>query len=287
MSDEENAQTTPASPDSDHTAPKLVVEPTYTAPDGSVYVHRDLLKVVEPWATEQHIGPAVAHERFGDIESFVGYITRFQTGEVPDSGPFITWNERGIKAVLDYHEHTGNDGAGRCQWVAEYPFVFAPEWAAWAGIANGRSVTQRELVEFIEEHRADVTIPNSADLLDLLRNLRGNVQATAQAELRPNGTTDISFAQTKTVEGVAKKVEVPSQINVGLPVLKGHVSDEGRPVRYQLDVPLRVNISDDGKLAFHLHISNVERILEDVFGERVSQARELLGDGWAVWRATV
>ena len=284
MGNEDNAGTTPAAPDSEHTAPHLVVDPTYTAPDGSVYVHRDLVQVVQPWATEQHIGPAVAHERFGDIDSFVAYVKQYQTLE---SGPFVTWNERGLKAVLDYHQYVGDDGAGRCQWVAEYPFLFAPEWAAWAGIANGRSVTQRELVEFIEEHRADVTIPNSADLLDLLRNLRGNVQATAQAELRPNGTTDISFAQTKTVEGVAKKVEVPSQINVGLPVLKGHVNDDGRPVRYQLDVPLRVNVSDDGKLAFHLHISNVERILEDVFGERVSQAKELLGDGWSVWRAAV
>lgn len=254
----------------DSIAPHLVLDPYYEAKNGAIYVHQDLRQVRAPWEDEGHIPPLKAHERFGDIESWAAYLQRFQ------QHPLVTWNRRGLRAVLDYH---GDDGTpGRCQWTAEAPFLFAPEWEAWTGIAHGRGIAHKPAVEFLEDHQEDIREPDAVILMALLRSLRGNVQAKAETTLRPDGTTAVTFAQDKTVRG-AGEVELPEYITIGIPVLYG------KPDGVRVKVRLRASVDNEAHLALRFSIPAATRVLEETCIAQRDAAAELLGEGYTILRA--
>ena len=263
------------------TAPRLAIAPYYRDPvSGAVYVHRDLDQREKPWEAEAHIGPINTMERFGDVESWVGYVQRFAgTDEWP---PLLTWNKHGFTAILDYHSNS--EDAGRCQWQAACPFVLSPEWRAWMALANGQPLSQRQAVEKLEDLAADIIDPTPADLVPILRNLRATVNATANTELRPDGTTSVAFTQDKTLKA-AGNVDLPAQFKIAVRALTGHVDAAGKPVLYGLDVRVRVSVDDAAKLAFRFAIPGAERVLEAVYADRVAAAKALLGDGFSLLRA--
>lgn len=271
--------THPTDPDKVSTASRLAIAATYQDPvTKALYVHKDLDQVAGPWEQEQHIPPVSVLEKFGDVESWVAYIQRW--GGAATGSRLLTWSAVGLKAVLDYHGDAllGLETAEqRCTWLASHPFTKSTQWQQWLDFANGHARSQRETIERLEDLGEDIVEPSQADLLNLLRALRASVNAKADAELRPDGTTSVSFSQDKTVKG-AGSVDLPPEFRIAIPVLKGHLDGDGKPVVYRLTVRLRASVGDDAKLAFRLSIPLVERVLEDVYADRVATAQALLGD---------
>lgn len=261
------------------TASRLAVASSYAAPDGSVYVHQDLVRVVEPYSVEQHIAPIRVAEKFGDVESWVAYVQRY--AGLDEHAPHLTWNAQGLRGVLDYHAYSSEPG--RCQWLATCPFVLSPEWQAWTRIADGRPIAHRAAVEILEDRAPDVVEPPAADLAAMLRSLRATVNATAQTDLRADGTATVSFASEKRVN--LPGLDLPPEFTIQIRALVGHTDEAGRPVLYRLPVKVRVSVGDDAKLAFRFAIPTAERTLEDVYADRVAAAKALLGDGYALLRA--
>jgi hypothetical protein len=126
--------TLPSSEDKDIA---VQVDAKYSDPiDGSLWVHKDLVKVRDAW----QISPPKASEQFGDVESWAGYVKRYGFNPM---ATFLAWNSDGLRAVLDYHANDGFEGGpGRMQWTARHPFERSPEWTAWLGIASGHGVPQ-------------------------------------------------------------------------------------------------------------------------------------------------
>ncbi len=278
------SETLPVALESKQTAPSIVVAPMYQDPiTRALYVHQDLVRVQEPWAEEAHVSPMNVTERFGDVESFVDYVKRFGGDDISAPKPFLTWNARGLEATLDYA--TPGGVPGRCRWDAVHPFVTTRQWNAWMTLAGGRPVGQRQTIETLEDLGADILEPTPTELANLLRTLRAAVSAKADTELRPDGTTNVSFVQDKTVKSGTGDVALPPSFTIGIPVLKGHVDDEGRPVVYKLQVRLRVSVDDQARLAFRFSIPDAERVLEDVYADRVKLAKELLGPEFSLLRA--
>lgn len=258
-------------------ADHLVLIDHYEAPDGSVYAHKDFVRVVEPWAVEKHISPASGTEAFGDVQSFASYTKRHSTGG-EDGKPitFATWNSKGFKAVLDYHD--GGE-AGRTQWVATYPFVATPQWTAWRNLATGQGVDHQKAVEFLDDRAPEIVEPDAASLLSLLRSLRGNVNTGASAELRPDGTTHVTFDKNTRVTAGANEIDLPPEFTIGIPILKG----DDQP--WKLVVKLRVTIDSNSRLQLRFTLPQAEIVLETVYAERVAKAVELLGDDIPLLRA--
>ncbi len=284
MGAKQNTVPTLSEDDDAHKGAHIIVAESYTAPDGSVYVHQDLCRVVEPWAVEQHISPIKAHESFGDVESWAEYVTRFAS--VEQFAPLLTWSERGLRAVLDYH---GDDGTPRrCQWTAEHPFTLAPAWRKWAALATGSPRSQREVLEAFEDLGADILEPAAADLVALVRTLRATSMASADTELRPDGTTRVSYTKNQTVN--AGELVLPPTLTIAVQALKGHVAgdENGKevPVLYRLTVRMRVSVGDDARLSFRLSMPDAERVLEAVYADRVEAARVALGSDYSILRAT-
>lgn len=257
---------------------RLVVAASYTDPiTGMVYVHKDLEPALAPWQAEAHIPLAQVNEQFGDVPSWVDFVKRFVPAPADDYPPFLTWNARGLHAILDFHEAIGTPD--RCRWRATCPFVHSPEWRAWTRLASGIALKQRELVEQLEDLAEDIREPSAADLMTVLRSLRANVQATATTELRPDGTTSVAWSQDKTLTGGrAGELTLPAVLTIAVPVLKGD------PQPYQLLVRLRATIDDSAHLAFRLSLVNAERVLEAVYADRVEQATAALGEGYQLLR---
>jgi hypothetical protein len=279
------SETQPAS--SGTTAPVFMVAPTHKDPiTGAMYMHKDLVEVQKAWEEESHLRPVKLAEKFGDVESWVAYVTRFSEQNADYfKAPFLTYSARGLCAVLDYpsSDRTPN----RCQWTATHPFEFSREWAAWMAFASGKPWSQKDTIEKLEDLAADIVKPSASDLANLLRTLRATVKSTADTELRPDGTACVQWTMNQTVKsGKADEVELPPTFEINIPVLKGHVDEAGRPVVYSLDVRVRVSVGDDAHLQFRFAIPDADRIKEDVYADRVKVAKTLLSEEYELLRAT-
>lgn len=256
-------------------APRLTTRASHQdTATGALWVHKDLLQVRQDWEIETHIAPAHVDEAFADVASFAAYVKRYTPAGEP---PHLTWNSRGLRAVLDYHEAVGV--TDRCQWVARLPFEHSAEWKAWTAFANGQAHPQREAVERLEDLAEDIVEPAETDLLLILRSLRANVTAQASTELRPDGTMDVAFSRDERVSGKDTSVSLPGIIRVAVPVLHGDSE------KWEIKIRLRVAVGADAKPAFRFSLINADRVLESVYAERVSAAASALGDEFVLLRA--
>lgn len=241
--------------------PRII--PAYRAPDGSVYIHQDL---------QSHIPAFALSEKMGDLWSWVAYIKTYG-GALSN---LLTWSERGFKAKLDYQTQRSEQGT----WEATYAFEATPEWAAWQKFATGHGVNHKQAVEFLEDHAPEIVEPDAAGLLAILRTLRANVNTNAAAELRPDGTTHVSFERNQRVTaGVATEADLPPQFEIGIPIFAGD------PNPWKLVVRVRVSVTSDSHLELRFSMPQSEAVLETIYGERVAKAQELLGDGYQLLRA--
>lgn len=258
----------------------LFVKPHVTTQDGSEYVHKDLVKVVDAWAVEEHQRLSTG-ERLGDVESWARYVQLHGA----DKEPFLTWNAKGLHAVLDYPETK--------RWTAEYPFELTVEFRRWSGLATGHAIELQKAVEFLEDNTPDIHEPDASALLDLLRVLKANYTANTAVELRADGTSKLAFSRDTRVSG-PNEAELPNEITIAIPVLKGHVETEtdvdqgrvaGQPVRYKLVLKVRASADANAKLSLRFNMPVMERVLEQVYAERVEAAVAELGDGFVLLRA--
>lgn len=267
----------------------LVIDPTFVASNGAVYVHKDLVEVRRPWEDQEyletHIPPVKVSEPFGDVESFAEYLKRYSAmAKDAKRTALVTWNAKGLRATLDYHEA---DAPARAAWQASYPFITTPEWRAWTGLMAG-AVTHAKFVEFLEDHFDDIDTPDKTQLLNLLRNLRGLSNAEVETTVRPDGTSKVESKTDRSVNA-----ELPEEIRIAIPILWGHTKwvtpEEGAPyeapVVHELTVRIRVTVDPSAHLTFRFAMPYAERALEKVYAERVAKAKELLGDDFIVLRA--
>lgn len=249
--------------------------------DGQEYVHKDLVKVTDAWAVEEHERLTTA-EKLGDVESWATYVRTHASTDADHS--LLTWNAKGLRAVLDYPSTK--------RWTAEHPFEKTAEFRLWTGLATGHAVELAKAVEFLEDNALDIHEPDATVLLDLLRKLKANVTANADVELRPDGTAKVRFDRDTTVRGT-NEAELPNEITIAIPVLKGHVEQEtdvdagrikGAPVRYKLVLKLRASIDGNARLSLRFNMPVMERVLEEVYAERIAAAQALI-DGYTILRA--
>jgi hypothetical protein len=275
------AEIKPFDPNALHTAPKVVIAPFFKDSEtGATYVHQDLVKTQEPWAEEAHIPPMRGTEKFGDVESFVDFVKRYANSE----RSLLTWSSKGLFVTLDYADAI-EPAPGRCQWRAEHPFVTSRQWRAWMNVASGQAVPQRVAVERLEDLAEDIVEPAATDLMNIIRSLKASANAKAETEIRPDGTTAVTFAQDTAVRGKTGDVTLPQFIFISIPVLKGHLSEAGKPVLYRIPVRVRVSVDEVAHLAFRFSIPNAEQVLEATYEDRVTLAKSKLGDDFELLRA--
>jgi uncharacterized protein YfdQ (DUF2303 family) len=213
----------------------------------------------------------MASERLGDVESWCSYVLRNSSGD-----SYLTWSANGLCAVLDY--------SARRQWTATHSFKPTPEFTSWSGIASNTLLEHKRFIEFLEDHAPDIFEPQPTDLLNLVRMLKGAANATFEENVKADGTADIQYVRSTSVSTGQQSLDLPPEITIAIPVLRGHLDDQGNLVRYKLVLKLRASVDANAHLSLRLAMPQAERVLEEVYAERVAIAKELLGDSSVLLR---
>lgn len=204
--------------------------------------------------------PFVKHRGATDsVNDFIDYVTRFATKNsmvaenLPDSAV----------AHLDFHEPVKDKpavsrfDAHRFQLIRVADKDFA-EWRDFVGVGtreHERLVSQRDFVEFIDEHINDVTKPDGAKLLDILENIEGRSEVRFNSVAPAAGGTRVSFSSIDEAKaGEAGQAVIPKEIAICVPLFK-HGS------AHELRIRVRVRINA-GKIAFALKWLNFKEALE-------------------------
>ena len=272
-------QTIPTSAEDASDAAILVAE-SYQAPDGSVYVHKDLVQVVEPWAVEQHVSPPSETHSFGDVQSWAAYVGRYGS----PLRSLLSWREAGLVALLDHHDPGGV--CGRNQWKAQHAFQYTPEFKAWRELTSGAPLKQAQLVEALEDLAETIIQPDPGQLMAMLRTLRATVNTEAASALREDGGMAVEFRKDSQVRG---DVALPQWLEIQLSMIRGYrVQDADgvmRPALHRLRVRLRPSVTETAQLVFRLSIPAAERVLEEIYLDLVAMAQEELGEAYRILRA--
>lgn len=245
--------------------PAVVIEGAYMDErTGALYIHKDLEIAAKPWEHEDHIRPVHENVHFGDVESWVEYVKSYAGS--PDHAPLLTWNKGLMRAVLDYHTA---EGPGRASWIATYPFKLSRQWEKWKTLTHS-GVSQADAIERLEDMANDIASPTAAEVMNILRHLRGTMNKSVEIEHRPDGTTAVRAAADQTISARGGAAELPESIEIGIPLL------EGLSTTYKLIVRIRAGVGNGDKLFLRFSIPNAEASLEDAYMDRVNAAKVLL-----------
>lgn len=114
-------------------------------------------------APERKAGTA----RVNTLESFIALVERHKTDHSVIFAE-TNWLEPSLTAVIDYHEATNGGAADNGKHRVHYEFPLSEEWQAWVGI-NGKPMQQEAFAQFIEDHIADLSTPDTMEEEDFLR----------------------------------------------------------------------------------------------------------------------
>ena len=261
-------KTTSTVPTAESTGDKFEIAAYYRDPvNGTLYVHEDLDQVSDAWSDADRIAPIRESVKLGSVEAWAAYVQRYGKAETT----FMTWNDQGLSARLDYHTI---DTPGRASWLVTYPFQETEQCKRWMNALDRDSLDHQTFVELIEDCIDDIIDPEKMAVLDIVRTLRVTSKSTGSAEIRKDGTTAVSFNQDAQVRGSASgQTELPSYIRISVNVFEGV---DILPV--DLDVRLRVEIDSDGKVGFRLSAPDFEDVVTGLKEELVANAQELLSD---------
>ena len=191
---------------------------------------------------------------FHDRDSFVNYVNRFKSDATrlfAEPG-FLSPHGAAVTAVLDYHQPGQPDYAVH---VATYKPRYSEQWKTWGQAASG-TLRQAEFAEFIEENRADVSAPEAAVLLDIIRTFKASRKIEFDSVVyQPNGDVKLAY-EDKTQQGTST---LPEQMQLGIPVYF-------RGTRYAVPVFIRYKVGG-GAVQFQLKLDRPDVIEDEAFSE--------------------
>jgi uncharacterized protein YfdQ (DUF2303 family) len=169
-----------------------------------------------------------------------------------------------VCAVLNWHA-PATDVSSTAGWGDHsliYSMKFTREYQDWTGIA-GRSLTQTQFAEFLEEHLDNIQKPEPAALLEAVSRLSGKRNISFESSKRlDNGDVSIEWKEdTQTSNGA-----FPSRFMIQIPIYRG----AEKATTFEINALLRYRIND-GKLAFEVKLLHVDAIRDLAFDQVLSE----------------
>lgn len=210
-----------------------------------------------------------ANPTLTSLEDFIAYVGRFST---KDTIVFAKPADLKMVALIDYHERSDDAGLiGDPSHIA-HQAVYQAKWAsgyeAWRGL-HKRSIAQKELGEFLEDHAKTIVTPSAADVMQMVMQFSVERKVTFKAgQSLANGTQQLTYLEE---DGQARgAITFHEAITIRTPIL------DGGPEREVL-VRLRYRMND-GRLSFIPVLPERDRIEEDAFGSAVAEFRGAFAD---------
>lgn len=207
-----------------------------------------------------------------DPDSFARYVKRYKDSRtllfstLPEGE-----KDAAFLAVFDYHHGTkeGDGGTGdtdsgvktladRCAHRATYPCPFSIEWNEWQAI-DGVPFTQRDFIDFIDEHAPDVTQPDSASLMEFAMNFSSKTEVKFQSNVNRTVRGTFLTYQEEAAAGAPGQIQVPAELKLNIPVFEG-----GKPF------PLTARIEWDprgGSLKITVKLQRAARVMREALDD--------------------
>lgn len=169
-----------------------------------------------------------------------------------------------IVGAIDYHAATKAD---LVKHTATLDLPHSVEWKLWTGI-DGKHLSQLDFARFLDENRDDITTPDAAALLEVVKDLHAVNTKNTKTSVRLN-TDHVDFevsASTDTRGSTGGRLEIPNAFKLRIPVYFGEP-----PVA--IEARLRWNETDAG-LAFGIMLLRKEQVRQDDFMRIVGQVSE-------------
>ena len=223
-------------------------------PNGTVH---DLTSIAErALAQPRRLTASLA---FSDIPSFVAYWKKFVNTE----SVLFHDGEKSVAAVLDYH---GSDAPKWCAHKATLTLKDTIEWATWKAW-DGKPRAQAEFALFIEDNAPDIINPQSAEMIEVARNLqaRSEMQFASSVRLQ-NGQTQLKFTEATTATVGKEQVEVPERFTIKIGIF------ESLPA-VTIEARLRYRIKE-GKLLMWYDLWRSHKAVDEAFNAALEQITE-------------
>lgn len=207
---------------------------------------------------------------FHDIDSFIHYVSKHKN---PQTLALVDLTRASIAAVLNHHGPARND-AGWGDHQARYDPRWTPAWTAWTGF-DDKWQTQSDFAEFLEERIGDIAVPDGAQLLEVVKNLRMNLNVRFDSsKVLHNGTVQLTYHEDLESGGGAKgDLKVPEYFTL---LLKPF--DDAEPVT--IEARLRITPPRDGEVRFMFKLGERVREVKDeqiaAMVQRVEEATDLV-----------
>lgn len=249
-----------------------VQPPTTVTPDGKIYVvappgfmaHKLYQPPLEPLPTR-----IVAAQTFKDGDSLSRYVVRYKdTGSLllADIGKSL------VKVTLDYPDDEGDAPVGgeerfyAREHTASWPVGFSEEFRVWNAF-QGRLHDQAVFLEFIEENVSEVLLPDSAKMLELVKDFSAVKEVQFQSSKRmDNGDRQLLYAE-KT--GTKSGITIPQQLTLRMPIYYGEEA-----VDFQAWFRWRI---DEGQLKLGVAFHRIEPVKQAAFKVAVARVAEATG----------
>lgn len=187
-----------------------------------------------------------------DVPSFLAYAGKH--GD-EDSEIYADRQQLTVTALLDAH----GDEPNWCQHRVTLRLKHSDEFEAWKS-ASGRMMPQTTFAEFIEEHRAAVTEPPGAEMLELVQSFHATTKVTFKSgTVLHSGQRQLQYVEeTNASAGAKGNLTIPQTFNLALAVF------EGADVADAVTARLKYRI-DDGRLTLGFHLDRLNDVVSGAF----------------------
>jgi hypothetical protein len=183
------------------------VNPFIIIPEGH------FLQTLSP-ATESPLPSYItASPTFHDAGSFAAYVSGFKGAS---TRIFLDAINASFHSVLDYH---APGKVERCSHRALFKLQLSPEWKFWSGL-HDVWLTQEQVVEILEDHRADIVSPSAADLVKLASDLKATESAEFVQKTTRTGSGAAVVLTTKVESGSGESITPEAEMVISIPVFK-------------------------------------------------------------------
>ncbi len=187
------------------------------------------------------------------IESFLTYVGRHASLATVIYGD----RARGTLVAV-FNDHEAGEEPGWRDHRATLQCERSEAWEAWRK-THRTPIPQAAFCDFLEDHLVDVLEPTDAELLELLRDLKGRKDVAWSSGVNlDNGDVQLSYSEATTAEsGRRGFVVIPKEIVLALEIFRG-------VPHYKVNCRLRYRVAE-GRLLFLLVIDRLADLEDDAF----------------------
>lgn len=205
-----------------------------------------------------HRGKAVLSR----VESFIEYVNQFKGRCGGPSRLYVMKRSRELPTLEVVFDDRSPDQTAWGRFKAFFSVIKSRQLEAWMG-SNMSVMRAAEFATMIHRMRKDVVDPDSAHLVEILRDIRGtaNVQFNEAID-QHTGAKSSLYAEKVKLKGGSKEVDIPTGFAIAIPIY------ERQAKRVKVNCAISAEVVE-GKVLFSYEMDQIDEIIETVVDQLV------------------